>query len=101
MSQPRSNRVDVDAAAQHMNGSGMPDIVRTDPLGLHGWNLIVCHFGVVGDETVDAESRHRLVRTTEEDDLVGASPNDQLFEHGHHHRPGWTHSDLVPFSMDP
>lgn len=84
-----------------MDGRRTASVVRADPLCLHGWNLIACHFGVVGDETVEAESRHRLVRTIKEDDLVGAPPNKQLIEQGQDHRPEWTHPDLVAFPMDP
>jgi hypothetical protein len=87
MPQPRPDCIDVDAAAQHMDGSRVANVVRADPLGLYGWHLIACHLGVVGDETVDAESRHGLVRATEEDDLISAASVDQLFEQGHHHRP--------------
>ena len=66
MTEPRTNRVDVNTGAQQVRRGGVADRVRTDPLSRHGCNLLDGRDDVTSHKGMNTKTCKRLVPLIDE-----------------------------------
>jgi len=77
MSQPSTDRIDVDTGAQQMYRGGVANGVWTDLLGRQGRQLLTGSLCRSFDKGVDSEPCEGLLTMVEKDGLAWFSPDDK------------------------
>ena len=80
MTEPRADRIDVDARLEKMAGSRMANDVRTDPLSLDRRYRDTQLCDIAFDECVNAVTRQRLSATVQEKVLLGGTLPREMTE---------------------